>query len=72
MLDKIFKLKEKIIELIKNNNLDDIIGMLLDLNMPNMNTKDVMWKAPESAPVYVLTVKIGDIEETFRLEPASE
>jgi len=42
------------------------------LNMPNMNTKDVMWKAPESAPVYVLTVKIGDIEETFRLEPASE
>jgi len=42
------------------------------LNMPNMSTTDVMWKAPEGAPVYVLTVKIGDIEETFRLEPAAE
>ena len=42
------------------------------LSMPSMSTEDIMWKAPEHAPVYVLTVKIGDIEETFHLKPMME
>ena len=39
------------------------------LNTPNCQTHEVLWSAPEKAPVYEMTITIGDITETFLLEP---
>ena len=39
---------------------------------PNGETDDILWAKAEGAPVYVLTITIGDITEIFRLDPMAE
>lgn len=42
------------------------------MDMPNCHTDAILWSAPEGKPIYTMTITIGDISETFRLEPTTE
>ncbi len=39
------------------------------MDIPNGTTEEILWSEAQGAPIYVLTIQIGDITETFRLEP---
>ncbi len=39
------------------------------MGIPNGTTEEILWSAAKGTPIYVLTIQIGDIVETFKLEP---
>ncbi len=42
------------------------------VDIPNRQTEDIRGSAPENPPVYELIVTVGDITETFLMEPVTE